>query len=88
MALTPYALEQNGQTERGIRMLKEQCVHRPRFDSLAHTNRVIAALTYSYNLRLLHQTLGMKTPMQVFQQLVARPMQKQLGHYRLALRST
>ncbi|MBT2869262.1 transposase family protein [Chromobacterium violaceum] len=32
--ITPYTPEQNGMVERVIRTLKEQCIHRHRFESL------------------------------------------------------
>ena len=34
--ITPHSPEQNGLVERVIRTLKEQCVHRHRFESLQH----------------------------------------------------
>nr|WP_233827607.1 integrase core domain-containing protein [Cereibacter sphaeroides] len=34
--ITPHCPQQNGMVERVIRTLKEQCVHRQRFDSLQH----------------------------------------------------
>jgi putative transposase len=34
--ITPYTPKQNGMVERVTRTLKEQCVHRHRFESLAH----------------------------------------------------
>ncbi|MEL6286645.1 MAG: integrase core domain-containing protein [Pseudomonadota bacterium] len=37
--ITPHCPQQNGMVERLIRSLKEQCVHRQRFDSLAHASR-------------------------------------------------
>ena len=33
--------QQNGMVERVIRTLKEQCVHRKRFDSIQHATRAI-----------------------------------------------
>ncbi|MEM7530276.1 MAG: integrase core domain-containing protein, partial [Pseudomonadota bacterium] len=33
--------QQNGMMERFIRSLREQCVHRQRFESLAHPSRAI-----------------------------------------------
>ncbi|WP_115514902.1 MULTISPECIES: integrase core domain-containing protein [Xanthomonas] len=39
--ITPHCPQQNGMVERVIRTLKEQCVHRHRFESLAHALRVI-----------------------------------------------
>jgi putative transposase len=46
--ITPHCPQQNGMIERVIRTLKEQCVHRHRFET-QHTRRP-------------HQALGMKTP--------------------------
>ena len=39
--ITPHTPEQNGMIERLIRTLKEQCVHRHRFETLQHAARVI-----------------------------------------------
>ena len=39
--ITPYSPEQNGMVERIIRNLKDQCVHRYRFETLQHACRVI-----------------------------------------------
>jgi putative transposase len=60
--ITPYSPEQNGMVERVIRTLKDQCVHRHRFESLQHASRVIADWIGFYNHRRPHQALGMKTP--------------------------
>lgn len=38
--ITPYSPEQNGMVERVIRTLKDQCVHRHRFETLQHASRV------------------------------------------------
>ena len=37
--ITPHTPEQNGMIERLIRTLKEQCVHRHRFETLQHAAR-------------------------------------------------
>jgi hypothetical protein len=37
--ITPHCPQQNGMVERVIRTLKEQCVHRHRFESLQHGRR-------------------------------------------------
>lgn len=37
----PQCPQQNGMVERVIRTLKEQCIHRHRFDSIQHAPRVI-----------------------------------------------
>jgi putative transposase len=64
--ITPYSPEQNGMVERVIRTLKEQCVHRTRFESLQHATRAIADWISWYNLKRPHQALGMKTPAQAY----------------------
>ncbi|MBP0484860.1 integrase core domain-containing protein [Sagittula salina] len=40
--ITPHCPQQNGMVERLIRTLKEQRVHRHRFESIQHALRVIA----------------------------------------------
>ena len=39
--ITPHCPQQNGMVERVIRSLKEQCIHRQRFDSIQHATRAI-----------------------------------------------
>jgi len=39
--ITPHCPEQNGLVERVIRTIKEQCVHRQRFETLQHASWVI-----------------------------------------------
>src|ERR1700754_4330664 len=58
--------EQNGMVERLIRTLKEQCVHRHRFEALQHASRVIGDWVSFYNTKRPHQALGMKTPAMAF----------------------
>ena len=65
--ITPHCPQQNGMVERVIRTLKEQCVHRHRFESLQHASRVIADWIGFYNHRRPHQALGMKTPAMAYQ---------------------
>lgn len=60
--ITPHCPQQNGMVERVIRTLKEQCVHRHRFESQQHAMRVIGDWIQFYNSRRPHQALGMKTP--------------------------
>jgi len=48
--------------ERLIRSLKEQCVHRHRFESLAHASRAIGDWIQFYNRKSPHQALAMRTP--------------------------
>ena len=64
--ITPHSPEQNGMVERLIRTLKEQCVHRHRFETLQHASRVIGDWIGFYNTRRPHQALGMKTPAEAF----------------------
>jgi len=42
--ITPHCPQQSGMMERLIRSLREQCVHRQRFESLAHATRAIGRL--------------------------------------------
>ncbi len=65
--ITPYTPEQNGMVERVIRTLKEQCVHRHRFESLTHASRVIADWISFYNHRRPHQALQMRTPAKTYE---------------------
>ena len=60
--ITPHCPQQNGMVERLIRTLKEQCIHRHRFETQQHATRVIADWVQFYNHRRPHQALGMKTP--------------------------
>ena len=60
--ITPHCPQQNGMIERVIRTLKEQCVHRHRFENQQHASRVIAEWIRFYSHRRPHQALGMKTP--------------------------
>ena len=64
--ITPYSPEQNGMVERVIRMLKGQCVHRHRFETLQHASRVICDWIGLYNHRRPHQALNMRTPAETF----------------------
>lgn len=69
--------------ERVIRTIKEQCVHRHRFESQQHATRVVGDWIQFYNHRRPHQALGMKTPAEAYA-LAAWPVQKTLGHYMTA----
>lgn len=64
--ITPHCPQQNGMVECVIRTLKEQCVHRHRFETLQHASRAIADWIQFYNHRRPHQTLKRKTPAEAF----------------------
>ena len=64
--ITPHCPQQNGMVERVIRTLKEQCVHRHRFESLQRASRVIGDWIGFYNHQRPHQALKMKTPAEAF----------------------
>ena len=64
--ITPHCPQQNGMVERVIRTLKEQCVHRHRFESQQHAMRVISDWIQFYNFRRPHQALGMKTTAEAY----------------------
>jgi putative transposase len=64
--ITPHCPEQNGMIERVIRTLKEQCVHRYRFETLQHASRAIGDWIAFYNNRRPHQALRMRTPAETF----------------------
>jgi len=60
--ITPHCPQQNGMVERVIRTLKEQCVHRHRFESQIHALRVVGDWIAFYNQQRPHQALKMMTP--------------------------
>lgn len=64
--ITPHCPQQNGMVERVIRTLKEQCIHRHRFESQQHATRVVGDWIQFYNHRRPHQALGMKTPAEAY----------------------
>ena len=64
--ITPHCPQQHGMVERLIRTIKEQCIHRQRFDSIQHATRAIGAWISFYNTRRPHQALDMKTPAEAF----------------------
>ncbi|MHC9236753.1 IS3 family transposase [Pseudooceanicola sp. 502str34] len=64
--ITPHCPQQNGMVERVIRTLKEQCVHRHRFESIQHAVRVLGDWISFYNNRRPHQALAMRTPAEAF----------------------
>ncbi|MDR1075943.1 MAG: integrase core domain-containing protein [Xanthomonadaceae bacterium] len=49
-----------------MRTLKEQCVHRYRFETLPHASRVIGDWIHFYNHQRPHQALAMKTPAEAY----------------------
>ena len=64
--ITPHCPQQNGMVERVIRTLKEQCVHRHRFESLTHAMRTIGDWIHFYTHKRPHQALKMKTPAEMY----------------------
>jgi putative transposase len=60
--ITPHCPQQNGMVERLIRTVKEQCLHRHRFETQRHAARVLSDWIQFYNTRRPHQALGMHTP--------------------------
>ena len=64
--ITPHCPQQNGMVERLIRTIKEQCVHRYRFETIQHASRVLGDWITFYNYMRPHQALGMKTPAATF----------------------
>ncbi|WP_423924974.1 IS3 family transposase [Dokdonella sp.] len=64
--ITPYCPQQNGMVERVIRTIKEQCVHRHRFESQQHASRTLSDWIQFYNTERPHQALAMKTPAQAY----------------------
>jgi putative transposase len=64
--ITPHTPEQNGMVKRVIRTLKDQCVHRHRFEALQHASRVFSDWIGFYNNQRPHQALGMRTPAKTF----------------------
>jgi len=64
--ITPHCPQQNGMVERVIRTLKEQCVHRHRFETIQNASRVIGDWIGFYNNQRPHQALNMRTPAAAF----------------------
>lgn len=64
--ITLHTPEQSGLVERVIRTLKDQRVHRHRFETLQHASRVIGDWIGFYSNRRPHLSLGMKTPAEAF----------------------
>lgn len=64
--ITPHRSQQNGIVERVIRTLKEQCIHRLRFDSIQHATQVTDDWIRFYNHRRPNQELDMITPAEAY----------------------
>ncbi len=64
--ITPYSPEQNGMVERVNRTLKDQCVHRHRFETLQHASRVIGDWIRFDSEERRHQARRMKTPAEAY----------------------
>jgi putative transposase len=56
--ITPHWPQQNGMVEREIRTFKKQCLHRQRFETLQHANRVISDWLGFSKQRRPYQALG------------------------------
>ena len=65
--ITPQGPQQSGMVERVIRTLKEQCIHRHRFETQQHASRVIGDWIRFYNTQRPHQALGVKTPARAYE---------------------
>jgi len=59
--IAPHCLQKHGMVERVIRRLKNQCVHRHRFESQVHAMHVIADWMAFYNQQRPRQDLKMMT---------------------------
>jgi len=59
--ITPHCRQQNGMVGRVIRTLKEQCVHRHRFESQSHALRMIGDWIAFYNQQRQNQAPKMMT---------------------------
>ena len=77
--ITPHCLQQSGLVERVIQTLKEQCIHRQRFDSIQHAVRAIGDWISFYNHRRPHHALAVRTPTEAFRS-AAYPEQIPLDH--------
>ena len=64
--ITPHCPQQNRMMECLIRTIKEQCVHRYRFESLQHANWMLSDWIPFYNEARPHQALGMKIPAEAY----------------------
>jgi len=64
--ITPYTPEQNCMVERASRTLKDECLHRHRFESLQRASRVVGDWIGFYNHRRPHQPLVIRSPAEVY----------------------
>ncbi|MCB6180225.1 DDE-type integrase/transposase/recombinase [Rhodobacter sp. Har01] len=64
--ITPHCPQQNGMVEHVFRTLKEQSIHRQRYDSLQHAARAIGDRIAFHNHRRRHQVADRKTPAEAF----------------------
>jgi len=62
----PHSPWQNGIIERSHRTDNEELFHRVDFKSSEERKFLLKLWEYEYNYQRPHQSLGMKTPMQVF----------------------
>lgn len=72
--------QQNGMVERVIRTLREQCIHRQRFDNIQQATRAIGDWISFYDHRCPDLALAMRTPAEAFN-LATEPEQIPLGQY-------
>jgi putative transposase len=63
--ITPDSPEQNGMVERVIRTLKDQCLHRHRFETIQRASRFIGEISF-YNHQRPRQAPGMHTPDEIY----------------------
>jgi putative transposase len=64
--ITPHCPQRNGMVKRVIRTIKEQYIHRQRFNSIQHATRDIGDWIGFYNTRHPQQALNMRTPAEAF----------------------
>ncbi|WP_198666034.1 integrase core domain-containing protein [Tropicimonas sp. IMCC34043] len=64
--ITLHCPRQNGMVERVIRTLKEQRIHRHRFESIRHATRINGDWISFLNNRRPHQALAMRRPARAF----------------------
>jgi transposase InsO family protein len=64
----PHSPWQNGIIERSHRTDNEELFHRYNFSSSEERKYYLKLWEYEYNYNRPHQSLGMKTPMQIFRE--------------------